>query len=308
MANLSRPPSPTAEQLESRAGHLEVGPKPRFTDLVKWCTVADVPDWDLPPVPTYECRWVESPPHIDGSLRDPAWERADWSQPFGAIRDGQRTGYTTRVALLWDNNFLYAGFEIEDPDIRARTVHPNEHVYVHDDDAEIFIDLGDSYYEIGVNPINCTYQIEWTWLDPVVQSQDWARLEELFKLPDYLYYTRRSTELLGRIGNRDFSLPELKHAVKLEGSINNPGSPDKGWSVELAIPWSGLSMIANTVDLPPKVGASMRMQAYRAQHDWSRPTENFLGGATEFEGYTWAAMGNTNVHNPERWTAVTFAR
>ncbi len=308
MANVSRPPNPTAEQLESGIGHLEVGPEPRFMDLVKWCTVADVPACGLPPVPTYECRWVDDPPLIDGSLEDPAWEKAEWSEPFGGIRDGRLTGHTTRVALLWDNDFLYVGFQIEDRDIRAQTVRPNEHVYVHDDDAEIFIDLGDTYYEIGINPVNCSYQIHWTWLDPIVESQDWAHLEELFKLPDYLYYTRRSTEMLGRIGNRDFELPGLKHAVTLEGSINNPATLDKGWTVEMAIPWSGLSTMSSSASLPPSVGSTMRMQGYRAQHDWSKQKENFLGGGTEFEGYTWSVMGNTNVHNPERWVPVHFSQ
>lgn len=303
---LSKPPSPTTEQLASGVGHLVVGPAPRFTDLVKWCTVADVPDQELPKVPTYECRWTENPPLIDGRLSGPAWENAPWSEPFGDIRSGDRTGYETRVALLWDSEYLYVGFRVQDPDIRAQTVKPNEHVYVQDDDAEIFIDFGDGYYEIGVNPVNCTYQIQWTWLDPVVQAQDWARLEELFKLPDYLYYTRRSTESLGRVGNRDFSLPGLRHAVAIEGSINNPASADVGWTVEMAIPWRSLSEMSNETSLPPKAGSSMRMQAYRAQHDWSTEQENFLGGGSEFQGYTWSAMGNTNVHNPERWTVVNF--
>lgn len=307
MTNVSKPPSPTAEQLEAHVGHLAVGPQPRFTDLVKWCTVADVPAGDLPPVPTYECRWTDDPPVIDGSLGDPAWENAVWSDPFGGICHGERTGYDTRVALLWDDEYLYVGFEVEDPDIRAQTVRPNEHVYVHDDDAELFLDLGDHYYEIGVNPVNCTYQILWTWLDPIIESGDWAQLEELFKLPDYLYYTRRSTESLGRVGDRDFFLPGLRHAVTLDGSINNPTSPDRGWSVEFAIPWRGLAD-SSSASLPPSVGSSMRMQAYRAQHDWSRPRENFLGGGTEFEGYTWSAMGNTNVHNPERWAVVNFSK
>ena len=306
MTILSKPPSPTPEQLDSGVGHLEVGPPPRFTDLVKWCTVADVPDRELPAVPTYECRWTETPPLIDGRITEAVWDGAVWSEPFGEIHNGQRSGYETRVALLWDKDFLYAGFRVADPDIRAQTVQANEHVYVHDDDAELFIDLGDGYYEIGVNPVNCSYQIQWTWLDPIIESSNWARLEELFKLPDYLYYTRRATESLGRVGNRDFSLQDLRHAVALDGSINNPTSPDMGWTVELAIPWRNLADMSAQVSLPPEPGTSMRMQAYRAQHDWSKQREDFLGGGTDFKGYTWSTMGNTNVHNPERWTVVNF--
>jgi hypothetical protein len=308
MPRLSKPPTPTKEQLTLRSGHLAIGPKPRFTDIVKWCTVADPPTGDFRPQPSYESRSVAVSPPIDGSLTDVAWSRAVWSQPFGSIADGALVGYETRVAILWNEDYLFAGFRVQDFDIRAKTVMPNEHVYIQDDDVELFLDLGDCYLEIGVNPVNCTYQILWTWLDPVIQSEDWARLEELLKLPDYIYYTRRSTENLGRVGDRDYSLPGLRHAVSIDGSINNPASKDRGWSAEFAVPWASLAALTPTQSYPPRPGSTMRMQAYRAQHDWSQSNSSFLGDGSPFESFTWATMGNGNVHNPELWTLVQFEK
>lgn len=249
---------------------------------------------------------VNDPPRIDGILDEDCWAEASWSEPFKAISTGLACGYETRISLLWDDEYLYAAYRVVDPDIRAQTVKPNEHVYVNDDDVELFIDLGDFYYEVGINPINCTYQIQWTWLDPVVKSQNWAHLEDLLKTPDYLYYTRRSSEMLGRIGNRDFDLPGLRHAVTAQGSINNPAVTDQGWTVELAVPWSGLVQLSAGTWKPPNEGSTLRIQAYRAQHNWSEVNGNFLGGGSDFQGYTWSVMGNTNVHNPERWTSVRF--
>ena len=56
----------------------------------------------------------------------------------------------------------------------------------------------------------------------------------------------------------------------------------------------------------------LRVQAYRAHHDPSDPVRNaemeriWGPGTTPFEGWTWAPQGNTNVHNPERWVALTL--
>lgn len=289
-------------------GHLQLGPQPRFSDLVRWCTVADVPDFDLPPVPRYECWWCDEPPRIDGCAADTIWGQDRWSQPFVSVSGGADVGYNVRLAMCWDDEYLYVAFRVEDPDIRARTTFPNSAIYVLDDDVELFLDLGGTYYEVGINAVNCTYQILWTWLDPIVERGDWSALEELFKLPDLLYYTRRSTEILGRVGNRDFTLPGLQHAVRVQGSINNPATQDHGWTVELAIPWASLRALSPSSILPPEAGSAMRMQAYRIQHDWAQSGENFLGGNTEFRGYAWSVMGNTNVHNPERWATVTFVK
>ena len=293
-------------------GHLEMGAVPRFSRVPRWAAVAEVPDRPLPLVPAYTCRRAPSAPRIDGRLDDEAWRAATWSEPFGAIGDGSGGGYETRVALLWDDHCLYAAFRVADPDVRAATTVHHDQVYMTDDDVELFVEGDGAYYELGVNAINTIYEYRWTWLEPLVERGDWSGLEELFKVPDFLYYTARRGERLGRVGEMDFDLPGLRHAVQVTGTVNWPVDVDEGWTAELAIPWAGLRTIGGTAQpFPPSPGDTIRLQAYRAQHDWS-DTEGaarlarIWPGATPYRGQTWSAMGNGNVHNPERWVPVRF--
>jgi hypothetical protein len=278
----------------------------------RWGTVADVPKRPLPPVPTYDCLRAPSPPRIDGLLDEDIWGRASWSPPFGGIGDGVRNGHETRVALVWDDTCLYAAYRITDPDVRASSTIHHDQVYMTDDDVEIFVEGDGGYYELGVNAINTVYEYRWTWVQSLVERGDWTGLEELFKLPDFLYYTARAGESLGRVGDMDFDLPGLRHAVHVTGTLNWPDDVDEGWTVEFAIPWAGLASIGRTRQpFPPKVGDTIRIQGYRAQHDRNDPERaarlaQAWPGATPFEGHTWSTMGNGNVHNPERWVPVRF--
>lgn len=88
-----------------------------------------------------------------------------------------------------------------------------------------------------------------------------------------------------------------QHAVFLNGSINRPEVKDKGWTVELALPWAGLEEIAGGRTVSPKAGDVFRMTAYRCHHDRINRTA---------KGWTWSVMGNDNIHIPERWNNVVF--
>jgi hypothetical protein len=200
-------------------GHLAVGRVSRFPLVPRWATVADVPDRRLPPIPTYACHRTVSPPRIDGSLADDAWGRATWSEPFRSIGTGAADGHETRVALLWDDTHLYAAYRVTDPDVRACSTVHHDQVYMTDDDVEIFVEGDGGYYELGVNAINTVYEYRWTWVQALVERGDWVGLEELLKVPDFLYYTARGGERLGRVGEMDFDLPGLRHAVQVSGTL-----------------------------------------------------------------------------------------
>lgn len=289
-------------------GHLALGPGARFPEVPRWATVASVPDRPLPPIPRYQCLRAAVPPEIDGRLDEAVWARAEWSAPFGRIDDGRPSGQETRIALLWDDRCLYAAYRAADRDVRGTATRHHEQVYMKDDDVEIFVQGDGGYYELGVNPVNTVYEFRWTWLQPLVERQDFGRLEELLKRSDTLYYTARPGEKLGRIGDMTWELPGLRHAVQVDGTLNNPADFDRGWTVEFALPWDGLAPILGG---RPKPGTTLRIQAYRAEHDRSDPEKTAAfarhwPGGSPFTGYTWSTMGNGNVHNPERWAEVVL--
>jgi hypothetical protein len=280
----------------SQLGPVELGPPPR-TKFGRWARVRQVDLAKLPPVKTYECLRTSEAITIDGRLDEPVWKRAKWSEPFGMMHDGSRTPLDTRVAFLWDDRYLYAAYRVEDTDIRASMTGFNDHVYFNDEDVELFFEGKGYYYELGLNALNTSYQIRWTWVEPLVREQRFAELEELFKTPDFLYYVARDGEKIGRHADLNYQLPGCKHAVFIDGTINCPEVKDRGWTVEIALPWEGLKQIAGGRALPPKPGDSLRMTAYRCHHDRSTRTA---------KGWTWSVMGNDNIHIPERWNHVVF--
>jgi hypothetical protein len=282
------------------SGLVSAGPAPSGA-LPRWGRWVQAPPEGLPPVPVYACHRNRMPLIVDGALDEPAWDTAIWSEPFGGIATGEPAPLETRVALLWDERGLRAGFRVEDHDIRATMSGFHDHVYLRDEDVELFIAGDGFYYELGVNAINTAYEIRWTWVQPAVERRDWAELERMLATPNYLYFMARDGEPIGRHGDLDWELPGLEHAVRVDGTLNCPEVKDRAWTVEIAIPWEGLRPLMGTRQLPPLPGDEWRIGAYRAHHVRdARPGENTP------VGWSWSATGNDNIHVPERWARVTF--
>jgi hypothetical protein len=238
---------------------------------------------------------------VDGTLDEPAWQCVPWTDCFGTIATGYAVELETRAAFLWDDRCLYAAFKIQDPDIRGTMTGFHDHVYICDEDVELFIEGEGQYYELGVNPINNVYEIRWSWVEPLVERRDFAALDKLLSTPNYLYFLAREGERIGRHGDLDWELPGLEHAVHIYGTLNRPEIRDECWTVEFAIPWEGLSGIMDGRTLPPKPGESLRVMAYRAHH--ASKAKDRRNSST---GWSWGVMGNDNIHIPERWNRLTF--
>jgi hypothetical protein len=238
---------------------------------------------------------------IDGRLDEKAWQKAPWSEPFGGIAAGAKAELDTRIALLWDERCLYAAYRVEDPEIRGTMTGFHDHVYINDEDVEIFVQGDGYYYELGVNPINNVYEIKWSWVQPLVERRAYGELDRLLATPNFLYFLARDGEPIGRHGDLDWQLPGLEHAVHIDGTLNRPEVRDKGWTVEFALPWEGLAPLMGGRPMPPRPGDELRITAYRAHH-----TRKELNRQNTSTGWTWSVMGNDNIHIPERWNRVVF--
>jgi len=104
---------------------------------------------------------------IDGRLDEAVWKRVKWSEPFGYIHNGGKTPLEIRVALLWNSEYLFVGYKVEDPDIRASMTGFNDHIYFNDEDVEFFFEGAGYYYGMGLNALNKGYQLRWTWVEQV---------------------------------------------------------------------------------------------------------------------------------------------
>ena len=271
--------------------------------MIKMPRTLDLPQGSLeglPPLAEYDCLRTDTPIVVDGRLDEDVWRRVEWSAPFVKMDTGAPVSLDSRVALLWDDECLYAAFKYEDHEIWGTHTEHHDHVYHNDSDAEIFVDGDGCYYELGVNPINTIYEVFWTWMEPVAERRDYAKLDHLLRTERFLYFLPRAGERLGRFGEMDWELPGLRHAVQVDGTLNCPEIRDNGWTVEFALPWQGLAALSTRRSIPPRGGDVWRIGTSRCQHFHDSQGNN------TWVDWSWNCHGAINMHVPERWSKVRF--
>ena len=71
----------------------------------------------MPEIAHYTCYRAAGPIHVDGKLDEPSWKLAPKSNSFVDIVTGTPAWHDSRVGLLWDDQNLYFGFTVEEPDV-----------------------------------------------------------------------------------------------------------------------------------------------------------------------------------------------
>ena len=188
---------------------------------------------------------------IDGKLDESSWQKAKETEAFEDISGAgfAEPKYKTTAKMLWDDDFLYVGAILEEPNIDAKLTQRDTIIY-YDNDLEAFIDPdtdGHNYFEIEVNAKNVLFDL----------------------MLDKPY----------RVGG-DFFLqwdcPGIQSAIHIDGTLNNPKDTDKFWSVEMAIPRQALTLSFNNL---LKAGNTWRINFSRVE--WlKKPEENWVWSAT----------------------------
>ncbi|MBI4877113.1 MAG: carbohydrate-binding family 9-like protein [Acidobacteria bacterium] len=254
----------------------------------------------------YTCHRARGPLLIDGRLDEPDWVSAPQSAPFVDIVTGQPAWFDTRVALLWDDEALYFGFWAREPNLQARFTERDSKIWF-DNDLEIFVGGRDAYYEFEINAFNTIYEVLWIWKDILKPGGPYDPRE-------WDPARRRVMSLAGvgghchprgeRWGFLDWDLPGLKHAVRVDGTLNDPSDTDRGWTAEIALPWEGLRPLADGRSLPPQDGDVWRIDCSRFQSA-DRGGNPFPPG--EGAGWTWNRHGHYDSHIPEVFPYVRFS-
>jgi hypothetical protein len=261
-------------------------------------------------VADYTCYRVREPLAIDGRLDAAAWARAPRSPRFVDVVTGRPGLYDTRAAALWDDEALYIAFWIEEPFVAAERTERDSLIF-YENDVEVFIDGGDCYYEFEINALGTIYEVFFIW-------QDAYRRGGRFDTPEFDLIGRRATGFGGNFdrageamwrgahprGPRwaflDWDFPGLRAAVHVDGRLNDPSTVDRGWTVELAFPWSGMGALAGGRPLPPRAGDVWRLQFARYEK------LNFLGNDVH-TGMAWNRIGSIDNHAPECFTRLHFS-
>lgn len=230
----------------------------------------------------YVCLRAKSALEITGSLNKPFWAEAPWTDLFVDIEGERRPAprFQTRAKLLWDDDYLYIGAELEEPHVWA-TLTEHDSVIFYDNDFEIFLDPdGDNhnYYEIEINALNTTWDL---------------RLPRPYRD--------------GGPALNEWEIPGFRSAIAVDGTLNDPSDVDRGWSLEIAIPWAPLCEFAACA-CPPRNGDQWRINFSRVEWDVEIQNGKYvkIPGRPE-HNWVWSPQYAIDMHRPERWGFLQFS-
>ena len=230
---------------------------------------------------------------IDGRGDEESWKRIEWSEPFVDIRgyDYQPAPwYETRIKMMWDEDYFYILAWLEEPHLWA-TYDQHDMVIFHENDFEVFIDPdGDNhnYLELEINALGTTWDLMLTkpYRDNGHAIDSWE-------------------------------IPGLKSGIFLDGTLNDPSDIDKGWGVELAIPWEVIIEVDSRSPIPIASWVEeLHVNFSRVQWQLDIDSRNStymkkwdlnLGHPLPENNWVWSPQGLIAMHYPERWGRVRFS-
>ena len=220
---------------------------------------------------------------VDGRLDDGGWTEAPWTVEFvdieGAARPRPR--FKTVARMAWDEDYFYIGARMVEPHLWA-TLTEHDAVIFQDNDFEVFLDPdGDAadYFEYEINALGT----DWDLFLPVAYRD-------------------------GGQADNSWEIPGLKKAVRLDGTLNDPSDLDRGWTVELAIPWSAFGDAAG-MPLPPRPDDVWRVNFSRVQWKLDQTSSGYVKVPdTPEDNWVWSPQFQVDMHQPEHWGYVTFTR
>ncbi len=121
----------------------------------------------FPPVPIesvarYQALRANGTMQVDGKLDESSWQNAPRSPKFVDLISGKPTIHDTQAAVLWDDQYLYVGYWIEEPVVQGKFTKRDSPIY-EDNDVELFIAGADCYYELEINSLGTLYEGLFVW-------------------------------------------------------------------------------------------------------------------------------------------------
>jgi len=229
---------------------------------------------------SYVCKRAVGPVRVDGRLDDAAWRAAAWTAEFVDIEGDRKPKprFRTRAKMTWDDTYFYFGAEMEEPHVWG-TLTQHDAVIFRDNDFEIFLNpSGDglNYFEFEINALNTGWDL----------------------------FLARPYKKQGKADN-SWEMPGLLTAVHIDGTLNDARDTDRGWSVEIAIPWTAFASRAPV--RRPKTGESWRVNFSRVE--WRvdiRDGKYVKLPDTKEDNWVWSPQGLIDMHVPEHWGFVKF--
>ena len=235
----------------------------------------------------YTALFTTNPPIIDGKIEDRAWQNAAWTEKFKDIEGDGKPAPTrnTRAKMTWTSEGLFIAAELLEPHVWAY-LNNHDDIVFYDNDFEVFIDPDNDthrYYEIEINAANTIF--------------------DLFMSKPY----RNGSGAMFA-----YNTPGMKTAINIQGTLNNPNDIDKGWTVEMFIPFTAVTM-GNVAKIPAD-GEFWRIDFSRVEWDVEVKDGKYVklkganGRNLPEHNWVWSPQGVINMHYPERWGYLFFGK
>jgi len=222
---------------------------------------------------------------IDGKDEEAAWQNTDFTSKFIDIEGIKVPHFDTKVKMLWDKDYLYVYAILHEKHIWG-DITQRDAVIFYNNDFEVFISPSNdthNYGEVEINTLGTVWDL----------------------------VLNKPYNVGGKPKNK-WNLDNLKSAVHIQGTLNNPSDEDEYWSVEMAIPLDAYAELKNRPKIKPKDGEQWRINFSRVQWDhdiidrkYSRKREN--GKFLKEYNWVWSNQGAINMHLPENWGYIHFS-
>ncbi|MEW5299065.1 MAG: hypothetical protein WDW38_004965 [Sanguina aurantia] len=185
------------------------------------------------------------------------------------------------MRMMWDDDWLWVGTWMEEPQLVAQLTVKNSVIYK-DNDFEIFLDPdadNHNYYEFEANALNTTWEL---------------KLAKPYKD--------------GGPAIDPCNLQGTACSVKLDGGINDPANPSRGWGMVVRLPLNELGTGYNREGRnPPQAGDYWRVNFSRVQWRYQviEGVYEKMAGLPE-DNWVWSPQGIIDMHRPEQWGYVVF--
>ncbi|MCF8259734.1 MAG: carbohydrate-binding family 9-like protein [Melioribacteraceae bacterium] len=235
----------------------------------------------------YEVLKTESDFIIDGFASELDWNKSSWTSDFLDIQGVKypTPRFKTRVKMLWDVDYLYIFAELHEPHIWGNITKRDEVIF-YNNDFEVFIkpdQYKPIYGEIEINALNTVWDLQ---------------------LP-------KSYRTGGKAID-DWNLTDLKTAVSINGTLNNPDNIDSCWNVEMAVPINEIQKMIGKTGVNP--GEVWRINFSRVQwqheiidgiyHKKKNPETN---KSYPEDNWVWSPQYAIDMHRPEHWGYLEFS-
>lgn len=250
----------------------------------------------------YNCYKTKESIIIDGKLLEISWKKAP-EVVFLDMVNGSVPILKTTGRMIWDDKYFYVGFECEDPDVWARmglkdSEVPKNLVFRITRKKE---GCPSEWYRLESEIMNLEKFVK-VFLDPDADESNYMEfhITPINNIFDawYTHGLHDITKETWESPHVSWSCPGLLSAVYIDGTLNAPHDVDRGWSVELAIPWKSIKFLAKG-SCPPKTGDIWNVLLCRLHRSgfWAQGVR---------EHWSWPVVGKLNCHILSTYGRVKF--